>query len=102
VESIPASADPIAGWVIKPDPEGEGWLLFGECPRCRHDCEKVIREGVIVLALAGAPEDRPDVGTHVVQCNCQSPHAGRPADVNSGCGAYWGVELQHTPPEKAS
>jgi hypothetical protein len=69
------------------------WQFLGDCPRCTHACDKEIRERVIFMALEGAPNDRPDVGTHVVECNCTHEHPDTPEGAQ-GCGAYWGVQIQ--------
>jgi len=93
--NVPAAENPAAGWSAEWDAEGKLWRLAGKCPRCAHDCVKEVFDQVVVLALQGAPEDDPDVGTHVVQCSCSVAHPERPDEVANGCGAFWGIQLKH-------
>lgn len=82
------------GWT--PASEGTGWHLNGKCPHCNHDADKYIPIEVTTSGRA-IREAKAETGKYVVQCNCTAPHPEQPKD-ESGCGAYWGVEIAYEDP----
>ncbi len=54
-------------------------LAYGRCPRCGEGSNQQLQfDGVLVI---DAPK--------LFRCNCSAAHAGRPARLNNGCGAWW-------------
>lgn len=80
----------------KPEMVNGDWIFSGNCPRCGHLWEKAVRDEVMVIAFEAETPAPENEGTYVVQCNCPHAHPGRPDDVSSGCGAYWGIRVRRT------
>jgi len=93
--SVPDGGDAMKAWPR--ERKQNGWEWSGRCPRCNHQASKFIADEVVTLALT-ATEVQPVRETYVVRCNCQEPHTDRP-DGEQGCGAYWGVEIEHERPD---
>lgn len=80
--------------------EENGWRWSGKCPHCKHDASKFIPTEVTALGVK-AMEARAETGRYAVQCNCTDAHPDQP-EGESGCGAYWGIEVAHGEDEEAS
>jgi hypothetical protein len=68
-----------------------GVLLVGDCNRCGHQMDVFVPlipgTGVLGRGPTGQTAGlQPTTFEQVVRCNCQMPHAGRPAEAD-GCGA---------------
>ncbi|MGW8990076.1 hypothetical protein ACWGRF_09160 [Streptomyces zhihengii] len=71
-------------------------VVSGFCPRCLGEIsgEEILtaagEKGVLGDGTAGTP----DLFTRVlVTCNCELGHENRPADVKTGCGITFAVEV---------
>ncbi len=80
--------------VVAAQPGGE-LLADGTCGRCHHATRYPIDlEPVATAALA--PRISLDV-TRMFRCRCTEAHGGRPANVYTGCGAYWFARVSGGP-----
>lgn len=77
--------------------------VSGQCPYCTDDVkfsevlDAVTGESMTTLGwrrLEGAEADDDGYVPLTVSCRCTEPHAGRPADVNCGCGVNFRVDVQ--------
>jgi hypothetical protein len=64
------------------------WVLTGSCPRCGDEMYKAFP----AETFGTEPTRGAGPRTHVVACNCEGEHPGRP-DGKTGCGVYGGLEL---------
>lgn len=63
--------------------------LLGACPVCGHDAPNNVP--LQVTALEGMMAQVPRTLTAALQCTCDQPHMGRPADIPHGCGRSWSI-----------
>ena len=76
--------------------------VTGTCPYCGDDVnfsevlDAVTGESMGTLGWRRTRPDQPDDGyvPLTVSCSCTAQHAGRPADVNHGCGINFRVEVR--------
>jgi hypothetical protein len=76
-------------------------IVSGECPYCRDDVnfsevlDAVTGESLGTLGWWKAHTALPDDYIPLtVSCSCTEPHAGRPADINYGCGINFLIEVR--------
>ncbi|MER5942512.1 hypothetical protein ABT121_35040 [Streptomyces sp. NPDC001928] len=75
---------------------GGGVTLYGRCPRCEASLRVALPSDLVKDASQGPPEGgASDAETHVaIVCTCSAcEHVGRPAQYDSGCGAYWVLDI---------
>ncbi|MFD5269492.1 hypothetical protein [Streptomyces sp. NPDC058335] len=71
-------------------------VVSGACPRCLGD---IFREEILTAAgeagvLGDDTAGTPDPYTRInVTCNCESAHKNRPAEVPTGCGITFALEV---------
>jgi hypothetical protein len=85
--------DELATWTASPegtDPE----QARGPCPRCHHPTTATFQSpAVIVAAFINEAVKNVTSLTHLIDCSCQEPHAGRPAGILQGCGGEWLISI---------
>lgn len=76
---------------------GGGVTLYGQCPRCEASLRillplDLVREASQTPPASGTSDPEPPVA---IACTCRTcEHAGRPAQYDSGCGAYWVLDVE--------
>jgi hypothetical protein len=96
-----ALVDADEGWltanqrVTVEDPSG-ALVAVGTCRRCHDDTEYPIDLERVVVAEVVGPVVSLDV-TRMFRCRCSKPHAKRPANVYTGCGAFWFAQVTGDP-----
>jgi hypothetical protein len=76
--------------------------VSGECPYCQDNVnfsevlDAVAGESLGTLGWQRKQAAQPDDGyvSLTVSCSCTELHAGRPADINHGCGINFRIEVQ--------
>jgi hypothetical protein len=77
--------------------------VAGDCPYCGDNVnfsevlDAVTGESIATLGRQDSQSALPDDEGYVpltVSCSCTEPHAGRPADINHGCGINFRIEVQ--------
>ena len=91
----------LAGWTASIDANNIE-RTDGLCPRCGHPTPETIPPlSVITAALVTAFKDDAVENvqslTHFIDCACGEPHAGRPANVSTGCGGEWLIRITKGP-----
>lgn len=75
------------------------WRAVGKCPRCSHTTQRDYRITALTAAAEGGmevdyePLDKDGPNWRTMSCSCGTKHEDVPDD-DSGCGAYWRVELK--------
>jgi hypothetical protein len=78
--------------------EGQDLLVRGDCPRCRGQTTWRFRKGQMGAVESETDPSLSTGGRATIVCACGSFHADRPPDANeSGCGAFWAVDLDPSP-----
>lgn len=76
--------------------------VAGECPHCRDNVnfsevlDAVAGESLGTLSWERLQPVAPDDGyvSLTVSCSCTEQHAGRPADINYGCGINFRIDVR--------
>ncbi|WP_405910809.1 MULTISPECIES: hypothetical protein [unclassified Streptomyces] len=75
---------------------GGGVTLYGRCPRCEASLRIPLPLDLVKSAPQSPPADGADDPEPLVAivCTCSTcEHAGRPAQYDNGCGAYWVLDV---------
>jgi hypothetical protein len=75
-------------------------LVTGQCPRCRHAMtfqlvlDTVTGESLGTLSVRKTTYARQEYVALTVSCQCTEPHAGRPGNIDHGCGINFRIDMR--------
>lgn len=87
-------AKEIATWPWKKF--GDVLRVEGTCPRCSHHMSREIEHAPMTVRRVAATKQHEVFERVTIRCNCTDAHAGRPANLASGCGRAAVVSLPLT------